>query len=352
MKNHIKRNSNLEWLRIISMLLIVVGHFSWQTKWNFSHTNIFLQTGIQWLWFGGKLGVDLFILISAYFLATRKEIKIKPLVKLWEQVIFYSILLTIVGILIFKLSINLKEILYTFFPIITGAYWFVTAYVVMYLLAPYINKGLEKISKEQFRKLLIILMILFLIVTVFHTESIGFINDDAMTLIGVYPFGVYIRKYPEDLLKTKKSILLSAIFLNLIILYLSALGINLIFRYLKHSIDVYAFSRFFISVSPFQLLIALSIFALFVKRPVQHNRVVNSVASHVFSVYLVHCQPLMIGFIWLDLVKANRFETTPYVFIYAVIITILIFSVSVIIDYFRQWIFQFISSLWNKIVHN
>lgn len=60
----------------------------------------------------------------------------------------------------------------------------------------------------------------------------------------------------------------------------------------------------------------------------------------------------MIGFIWLDLVKANRFETTPYVFIYAVIITILIFSVSVIIDYFRQWIFQFISSLWNKIVHN
>ena len=117
MKNHIKRNSNLEWLRIISMLLIVVGHFSWQTKWNFSHTNIFLQTGIQWLWFGGKLGVDLFILISAYFLATRKEIKIKPLVKLWEQVIFYSILLTIVGILIFKLSINLKEILYPGFKI-------------------------------------------------------------------------------------------------------------------------------------------------------------------------------------------------------------------------------------------
>lgn len=352
MKNHIKRNSNLEWIRIISMLLIVLGHFSWQTKWDFAHTNIFLQTGIQWLWFGGKLGVDLFVLISAYFLTTRKEIKFKPLVRLWEQVIFYSVLLTVIGVFYFKLSINFKEVLNTFFPIIAGAYWFVTAYVVMYLLAPYINIGLERLSKEQFKKLLIILMVIFSIVTIFHTESIGFIEDNAMVLIGVYPFGAYIRKYPEDILKIKNIIFSITIFLNLIILYLSALGINLIFRYLKHGIDVYAFSRFFISVSPFQLLIALSIFALFVKRPVQHNRVVNSVASHVFSVYLVHCQPLMIGFIWLDLVKANRFETTPYVFIYAVIITILIFSVSVIIDYFRQWIFQFISSLWNKIVHN
>lgn len=347
MKNHIKRNSNLEWLRIISMLLIVVGHFSWQTKWNFSHTNIFLQTGIQWLWFGGKLGVDLFILISAYFLATRKEIKIKPLVKLWEQVIFYSILLTIVGILIFKLSINLKEILYTFFPIITGAYWFVTAYVVMYLLAPYINKGLEKISKEQFRKLLIILMILFLIVTVFHTESIGFINDDAMTLIGVYPFGVYIRKYPEDLLKIKKSILLSAIFLNLIILYLSAFGINLISKYLKYNVNAHAFARFFGSVSPFQLLSAIFIFVLFVEMPVRHNRVVNSIASHVFAIYLVHCQPLMIDFIWLSLVKASQFETTPYV----LIVTTLIFGISISIDYLRQWIYSFISKFWNKVVN-
>ena len=351
MKNHIKRNSNLEWLRIISMLLIVVGHFSWQTKWNFSHTNIFLQTGIQWLWFGGKLGVDLFILISAYFLAARQEVKIKPLVKLWEQVIFYSILLTIVGIFIFKLSIKLRGILYTFFPIIKGAYWFVTAYVVMYLLAPYINKGLEKISKEQFRKLLIILMILFLIVTVLHTASIGFINDDAMTLIGIYPFGVYIKKYTKDILKIKKLILLSAIFLNLIILYLSAFGINLISKYLKYNINAHAFARFFGSVSPFQLLSAIFIFVLFVEMPVRHNRLINSIASHVFAVYLVHCQPLMINFIWLRLVKANQFETTPYVFVYVLIVTILIFGISISIDYLRQWIYNFISKFWNKVVN-
>ena len=54
--------------------------------------------------------------------------------------------------------------------------------------------------------------------------------------------------------------------------------------------------------------------------PVRHNRLINSIASHVFAVYLVHCQPLMINFIWLRLVKANQFETTPYVFVYVFVV--------------------------------
>lgn len=68
-----QRNSNLELLRIISMFLIVLGHFAWQTNWSVNNDTSLIRLGaIHCLWIGGKLGVNLFILISGYFLINSK----------------------------------------------------------------------------------------------------------------------------------------------------------------------------------------------------------------------------------------------------------------------------------------
>lgn len=37
-----ERSSNIEVLRIVSLFLIVLGHFSWHTDWNFSQTNVII----------------------------------------------------------------------------------------------------------------------------------------------------------------------------------------------------------------------------------------------------------------------------------------------------------------------
>ena len=68
-----KRQSNFELLRIISMILIIAHHYAIHggfelSKQAFSAQLFFLQV----LSYGGKLGVNLFVLISGYFLVTSR----------------------------------------------------------------------------------------------------------------------------------------------------------------------------------------------------------------------------------------------------------------------------------------
>ena len=68
-----ERNSNFELLRIIAMLMIVFHHFSVHGGFNYELTDISFNR--LWLYFismGGKIGVDIFVLISGYFLITNK----------------------------------------------------------------------------------------------------------------------------------------------------------------------------------------------------------------------------------------------------------------------------------------
>lgn len=64
------RDSNLELLRIISMLLIVTHHYALH---GFNFLNLDLTSNkivLNFLVSGGKIGVNIFILLSAYFLST------------------------------------------------------------------------------------------------------------------------------------------------------------------------------------------------------------------------------------------------------------------------------------------
>ena len=94
--NNKLRNSSFELLRIISMLLIVAHHFVVHGKFDLTsmfNKNIFF---LQSLSMFGKLGVNLFVLISGYFSCMQPSpphIKFSKLIKLEIEVIFYSILI-------------------------------------------------------------------------------------------------------------------------------------------------------------------------------------------------------------------------------------------------------------------
>ena len=88
-----KRQSNFELLRIVAMLMIVFHHFAYHGAFNYDSTSI----SISYFWYsliimGGKIGVNIFILISAYFLILSSGINFKKIFKIIGQVLFYSIL--------------------------------------------------------------------------------------------------------------------------------------------------------------------------------------------------------------------------------------------------------------------
>lgn len=67
------RNSNIELLRIISMFLIVVHHmsvhgFTSAGRWNLQSFPSLNQFLVQFMVIGGKIGVDIFVVITGYYL--------------------------------------------------------------------------------------------------------------------------------------------------------------------------------------------------------------------------------------------------------------------------------------------
>ena len=100
------RQSNIELLRIVAMLMIIAHHFS--VHGNFDLRNMLVGNNI-WLQFlatGGKIGVNIFVMISGYFLISSKNIETKKVLKLLAQILFYSVIIFILFISLKIVSFN------------------------------------------------------------------------------------------------------------------------------------------------------------------------------------------------------------------------------------------------------
>ena len=95
-KELMARNSSIELLRIIAMIMIVFCHFA--THGGFSFDINYVSIPRLWWNFiemGGNLGVDLFVLISGYFLVASngKLFNLKRVIRFWGQVFVYSVVI-------------------------------------------------------------------------------------------------------------------------------------------------------------------------------------------------------------------------------------------------------------------
>lgn len=87
-----KRQSNFELLRIVAMVLILLFHYVYNSEFELKTSNFCLNKCVlRSLGFGGKLGVELFVLITGYFLS-KKCSGARGAVRFLLQVSFYGVL--------------------------------------------------------------------------------------------------------------------------------------------------------------------------------------------------------------------------------------------------------------------
>lgn len=185
------RQSNYELLRIVSMLLIVLHHLcvhvedsAYQSAGTL--TKIVSNT-ISW---GGQFGVLCFILISGYFLVTSR-FHVRSIVRLYAEALLFDFAGTLVVCMVDKGCVTTASFVKALFPISSGAYWFFTAYLAIYLLSPFINKLLRSLTKHLFQGLLVIL--LFLLCVIPSATSRSYILNGLTWLLFAYCIGAYHR---------------------------------------------------------------------------------------------------------------------------------------------------------------
>ena len=146
------RKTNIELLRILSMFMIVFAHVTWEGKFVFSKSDVINNTMIQFPWLFGQIGVICFTLISSYFLSKAERVKWKSLMKIGKVTWFWSLLI-LVTVKCFGdklITLNIKLYIDSIFPIIMGTYWYVTAYIALYIIFPYLNIIIEKLNRKEY----------------------------------------------------------------------------------------------------------------------------------------------------------------------------------------------------------
>lgn len=343
------RDSNLELLRIISIILIIIGHITWETNWHYTGTFTTELSAIQSLWIGGKLGVNIFALISAYFLSTRTTFKMESIIRLWVEVIFYSWIILILAVVFKFHTINPHNLLKSALPISFNGYWFITVYFFIYLVHPIFNQLIKILDKKKYLFMLLIgFVYLFLFSTFFKNKTAGS-GDTWITIVYVYFLGGYIRKYDLVNRFNKKKYLLIGITLQIILMVLSIVMVNFIQAEGIMGFEPNHYAYFIMGNSPFQLITATLVFLLFANIQIKHNKIINLYASGTLGVYMLHTNYLTKDIIFDNLIRLQRFQNS-YTVILEIMVGIILYFVLVNIDILRQKLFSGLEQqLVNKI---
>lgn len=169
-----QRSDNLDLLRIVSMLLIVFLH-------SIDHSGVLEQaencgTGmyfyIRFAYALCQVCVNIYIMLSGYFMI-HSTFRLQKLVALWMEAAFYSVVLKLVFMVTGQEDFSAVSLASCFFPILTGRYWFLTIYVGMYLISPFLNLLIRTMDRKQHTLLNLCLFVLFSVWVSIHPAIAG-----------------------------------------------------------------------------------------------------------------------------------------------------------------------------------
>ena len=362
-----KRDANIELLRIVAMLMIITLHFNNQSKALLvlgepaSNVQIF-ATILEAI---AITSVNVYVLISGYYLSSSK-VKFSKILLLILQVYFYTLLISgammFVGAYSVKPEDKLDRALRYLFPISSEHYWFVTAYVIMYVLAPVMNAAVNTLKRKQLKTVIIGLLTWFcfiksIVPAKFGTDRMGY---DFGWFICLYLIAAYIRKYNVVLFRDAKR---SALVYLVSVIVIAAIGFifykinfDTTTRIYSEEIGDYIYKgkfQYYAGVPChynffFALTGALGLFSVFRFLRLKENlfaEVIRIIAPYTLGVYLLHMH-FEIADRWVEWIEQIIGETpldnVLTFFIHLVISVLMVFFAGIFVDWIRKYIFNFI----------
>lgn len=326
------RNYGLDLLKIICMFGILGFHF---TDLGAVELRATLPLAFNWmvlafwgLW--GGVSNCVFMLISGYFLVN-KTFKLKSIVRLYGQVWFFSVLTGVLAYTSGTMSLTYDSMLSVIFPITHDVYWYFTSYVVVYLIFPYINIVIDRLTKRQHRNLVLCGIV---IVTCIHLarHSLWIMFDNQIPLfIVMYLAGAYIRRYDLSLPRRR------AIVYTMLCLVVGMFSVVLM-RWIYPDSDsfedvllcVYNSSRLF------PIVTGIVLFLLFKDIMIGGKSVhlVYFFSSSTFGVYLLSLGHLK-EYLYKVVLNDSGMYETPYLILFLAVGMVAMFMAGILVDKLR-----------------
>ena len=155
------RNSNIELLRILSMLMVETLHCLAKSGALYDQTG---STALFFWWIEALCicAVDVFVLITGYFSVNapfRAQRIWRVLLIVWS----YSFVTSLITACLSGNALTVNALLRMLIPILSKKYWFINAWLALVILSPYLNTLIRSLSEKQFRFLLVFLLLTMVI---------------------------------------------------------------------------------------------------------------------------------------------------------------------------------------------
>lgn len=330
-----ERSSNFELMRIIMMIAIIAHHYvvnsgitNYYNYSNITANMIFLQL----FGFAGKAMINGFLLITGYFMI-KSKFSIEKFIRIYLQVKFYKvtiyILLILAGVDTFSFTGFIKMIFNFVYGVNIG---FTATFLLLYLLSPFINILINKLTKKQYTILLVILLFYSTIISTFSYSNNTF--NEIGWYITVYMIGGYIRIYPIKIFNNKKLYIIIKPVL-IILSYLSIIIIDIFNNISGMELPIYYFVNNANKI--LAILLAISMFLLFKNINIKYNRFINTISLATFGVLLIHANSdAMRYFIWNLTFKVPEQYYSNMLILHAILTVGIIYVVCTIIELLRM----------------
>ena len=341
------RNAGVDMTRIASMYSIIVHHILVHGRaiGKYSKYRELILMNIMSFWH-----VSTYALISGYI--GYKSNKYSNLIYLWLWTIFYTLGITFYFNR-FRPEFKTRKVNYSnFYPVIFGAYWYITKYFGMYLFLPVINKGIAYLTKSELRNSFMSLIFIYIIVKdIMNPKGDPFVMNkgrSSVWLLICFLIGAYFGKFKLNYHGFKKYVFL-ILYLN--VFYFSTYfcykiklyPIQKLNRYYKTLLMTYLKQIFIQRISSVPMILQSNSILLFLTQ-IKYNKYLAKIITFIgpltFGVYLIHEHSLIRGIFIRNLFLKDSNNLPLHSVVNLILLRALkIFIISACIDYLRYILF-------------
>ncbi len=290
--------------------------------------------------------VDLFALVTGYLCVTSNGAH-KRLLGLWVQVLFIGLVIS-GAVALAGGNVGARDWVRSIFPVVTGEYWYFTAYVVVCLFMPFVNPGARALDGKTFARLLLAFFLLMSVSSLFMTTD-PFVLKNGYSfawLLVVYLFGAYWR------LHVTKPPSLAVCLIVLGVFSFAFLIPSIGKRVFSGELGVWFGNVYPVRyTSPFTLSMSLAIFGICKHLDIKNNivrRMLLSMSRKSLGMYLWLVHPVFWYAVWRPRLGAVVVSGFGDLATYALLVTLCSFLSAWLLEAVRERLFAAVGKLWGK----
>lgn len=250
-----------------------------------------------------RCSVNLFGLLSGYLKIDREQHN-ASILKILFETIFWCLIIALVAAVSFNQNTPYM-IVKNLFPILSDRLWYITAYLFVFLMSPFVNVFVCRIKRSTYKKLLVVLLVLMCIIpTIIMIDPFVNRGYSAGWLLFLYLLGGYYKKYGINIRFSKKKALV-VLTLSICLIAVGRYALILFRNILHHLLGIGEFVNSSVLSenynSPLVLLNSVLILYLCLCLPKINNNIFGKsilfISNVSLGIYIIHAHPFVLDYV-------------------------------------------------------